>query len=138
MDLERRIGLHLAATTVLDGFTAGRIAFDIVKMLPHAALAPAVADIGLPELRDHLATAKVMDRSITLSPASAGALHLAMTTAPAQPEPGAAPQLAGYVEPQEIPCIGQCRTTLWATKQSADAQAVYLPPTMAPKKEGGL
>lgn len=44
--------------------------------------APAVTDTGLPELRDHLTTAKVMDRSVTLSPAAAGALHLAMTTPP--------------------------------------------------------
>jgi len=88
--------------------------------------APAVTDTGLPELRDHLATAKVMDRSITLSPAAAAALHLAMTTPPAPPEPGAEPQVAGYIEPQEIPCIGQCRTTLWATKQSPGALAVFL------------
>ena len=38
----------------------------------------------------------------------------------------ASPKVAGYIEPQEIPCIGQCRTTLWATKQSPDALAVYL------------
>jgi len=97
--------------------------------------APAVTDTGLCELRDHLATAKVMDRSITLSPAAAGALHLAMTTPPAPPEPGAAPQVAGYIEPQEIPCIGQCRTTLWATKQSPAALAVYLPAPAVPGAE---
>jgi len=142
--------------------------------------APAITDTGLPELRDHLATAKIMDRSITLSSAAAAALYLAMTTPPKQPaarqsaalvdwaaymdgpelqelkaealalaadganwsmEVGcmfvlamierigsraAAPKVAGYIEPQEIPCIGQCRTTLWATKQSPGALAVFL------------
>jgi len=151
--------------------------------------APAVTDTGLPELRDHLATAEVMDRSITLSPAAAGALHLAMTTPPPAPAalqvPGladwaayidgpelqelkaealalaadganmsmdvgcmfvlamieriesraAALKVAGYIEPQEIPCIGQCRTTLWATKQSPGALAVYLPAPAVPGAE---
>lgn len=89
--------------------------------------APAVTDTDLPELRDHLATAKVMDRSITLSPAAADALYLATTTPPTEAKSvTTAPQVAGYIEPQEIPCIGQCRTTLWATKQSPDALVVYL------------
>lgn len=92
--------------------------------LPHA---PAVTDTGLPELRDHLATAKVMDRTITLSPAAAGALHLAMTTPPSEAESATTtPQVAGYIEPLEVPCIGKCRTTLWATKQSPSAMAVFL------------
>ena len=57
--------------------------------------APAVTDTGLCELRDHLSTAKVMNRSITLSPAAAGALHLAMTT----PAPlSAATQSAALVD----------------------------------------
>lgn len=42
--------------------------------------APTITDTGLPELRDHLATAKVMGSSVTLSPSAAGALHAAMTT----------------------------------------------------------
>jgi hypothetical protein len=148
--------------------------------------APAVTDTGLCELRDHLATAKVMAHSITLSPAAASALHLAMTTPPQQPAArqsaalvdwagymdgpelqelkaealalaadganwsmdvgcmfvlamieriesrAAAPKVAGYIEPREVPCIGQCRTTLWATKQSPDALAVYLAAPVAP------
>jgi len=57
--------------------------------------APAITDTGLPELRDHLATAKIMDRSITLSLAAAAALHLAMTTPPQQP---AARQSAALVD----------------------------------------
>ena len=168
-----------------DGYTADQMAaharaawnMGLDAGLLHA---PAVTETGLPELRDHLATAKVTGNSITLSPAAAGALHLAMTTPPPAPAvrqaPGladwasymdgpelqelkaealnlaaggsnwrmdvgcmfvlamieriesraAAPKVAGYIEPQEIPCIGQCRTTLWATKQSPDAFAVFL------------
>lgn len=142
--------------------------------------APAITYTGLPELRDNLATAKVTGNSITLPPAAAGALHLAMTTPPSQttahragaladwsahmdgPElqelkaeaqalaadgtnwsievgcmfvlamieriesRAAAPQVAGYIEPQDLPRLGNCRTTLWAAKQSPDAVSVYL------------
>lgn len=42
--------------------------------------APAVTDIGLPELRDLLNTAQLSGQPINLSAAAAGALHLAMTT----------------------------------------------------------
>lgn len=121
-----------------DGYTADQMnahALTAWNMGLDAGLlnAPAITDTGLPELRDHLATAKVMDRSITLSPAAAAALHLAMTTPPSEAESATtAPQVAGYIEPQEIPCIGQCRTTLWATKQSPDALAVYMPAPLAP------
>lgn len=102
--------------------------------------APAITDSGLCELRDHLAAAKVTGNSVTLSAAAAGALHLAMTTPPTEAESAAAaaaPQVAGYIEPQEIPCIGQCRTTLWATKQSPGALAVLLatPVAHAPREE---
>lgn len=67
--------------------------------------APAVTDIGLPELRDHLATAKVMGRSITLSPAAAGALHLAMTKPPPAPALRQSPRLAdwaAYIDGPEL------------------------------------
>lgn len=67
--------------------------------------APAVTDTGLPELRDHLATAKVIDRSITLSAAAAGALHLAMTTPPKQPaarQSDALVDWAAYIDGPEL------------------------------------
>lgn len=47
----------------------------------------------------------------------------------------ASPQVAGYIEPREVPCIGQCRTTLWATKQSPDALEVHLAAPAAPGAE---
>jgi len=57
--------------------------------------AHAITDTGLPELRDHLATAKVTGNSVTLSAAAAAALHLAMTTPPQQ---SAARQSAALVD----------------------------------------
>lgn len=41
MDLARRIGMHLATTTAIDAVTAGKLAVDIVKMLPGADQPPA-------------------------------------------------------------------------------------------------
>jgi hypothetical protein len=41
MELARRIGAHLAATTALDAVTAGRVAIEITKMLPGADQPPA-------------------------------------------------------------------------------------------------
>lgn len=150
--------------------------------------APTITDTGLPELRDHLATAKVMGSSVTLSPAAAGALYRAMTMPAQQPtarqsdalvdwaaymdgpelqelkgealalaadganwsmdvgcmfvlamieriESHAALKLAGYVEPQDLPRLGNCRTTLWATKQSSDALALFLVAPASPGAE---
>ncbi|RFP19153.1 hypothetical protein [Duganella sp. BJB475] len=41
MDMARRIGMHLATTTTIDAVTAGKLAVDIVKMLPGADQTPA-------------------------------------------------------------------------------------------------
>lgn len=69
--------------------------------------APTITDTGLPELRVHLATAKVMGSSITLSPAAAGALHLAMTTPP--PAPASEALQAGHTSLDEALASGELR-----------------------------
>lgn len=85
--------------------------------------APTVHTTSLLELRDQLASAAAMNSTLTLSPAAADALHLAMTTSP---QDATAVQVVGYIEPKDMPRLGNCRATLWASKQSPDALAVYL------------
>jgi hypothetical protein len=129
----------------------------------NAGAAPAVTDIGLPELRDLLKASAISGESINLSHLAAGALYRATTTRSPESDTmsdctkckgiGAAykigrnhgratatatPQPAGYLKQADLVKLGNCRAELWAKLDDVDAVPVYFGAPPAPADQARI